>query len=143
MSHTTGGTYCPHGVLDSGGVRCLNCHPLKDGEGVLAPLTLSYPPSVATLDTLTMTTTPCPNCKRMSCPLHATFVTAVERGFFGPTVGYLDSVDDCLKATVNHSRIQRATLDAIRTYAVAIKALGNPVSTPYIKELLDLLDRDY
>ena len=149
MSHTTGGHYCPHGVMDCSGTRCLNCKPLKEGEGVLAPLTGPYMPNVTTLDTLTMTTTPCPNCHRITCALHATFVTAVERGFFGPAVGYLDSVDDCLKATANRARIQQAALDAIRAKAKEMKALGitrsleNTVAARFGAELLDLLDRDY
>lgn len=138
---------CPHG-LTYGSVRCLNCMPFNGEESVLAPLSEEGRDRTR-MDTLTLTLTPCPNCKRITCSLHATFITAAEQGYIGPVAGYLDAVNDCVVAMVNNARIATATLDAIRAKAKEMEALGitrsleNTVAARCGKEILDLLDRDY
>ena len=120
--------------------RCLNCEPLKSSASTA---------ELSSMDTLTMTLTACPNCKRVLCPLHATFVTAVERGHFGPLAGYLDAANDCVSTMANRNRITTATLGAIRAKAENMVSLGitrsleNTITAQCGKEILDLLDRDY
>ena len=101
------------------------------------------------MDTLTMTLTACPNCKRVLCPLHATFVTAVERGHFGPLAGYLDAANDCVTAMANRDRLATTTLCAIRSKAEDMVSLGltrsveNTVAAQCGKEILEILNREH